>query len=104
MARGPRLATLYPMPLPHTTTAVAINGEPRRVQVLLPLPLPGAFDYRVPPELEIQPGAFVCVPFGRREAIGVVWSETASGDVPDSRLKDIQDRLEAATLPESTRS
>ncbi len=103
MARGPCLATLYPMPLPHTTTAVAINGEPRRVQVLLPLPLPGAFDYRVPPELEIQPGAFVSVPFGRREAIGVVWSEIASGEVPDSRLKDIQDRLEAAALPESTR-
>jgi primosomal protein N' (replication factor Y) len=91
------------MPLPHTTTSAAINGEPRRVQVLLPLPLPGAFDYRVPPELEIEPGSFVSVPFGKREAIGVVWSETATGEVPDNRLKDIQDTLEVIALPESTR-
>jgi primosomal protein N' (replication factor Y) len=91
------------MPLPHTTTAAAINGEPRRVQVLLPLPLPGVFDYRVPPDLEIEPGAFVSVPFGRREAIGVVWSEGCSGEVPDSRLKEVCDRLDVSALPESTR-
>ena len=57
------------MPVPHTTNAAAINGELRRVQVLLPLPLPGVFDYRVPPEIEIQPGAFVSVPFGSRDAM-----------------------------------
>ena len=70
------------MPVPHTTNAAAINGELRRVQVLLPLPLPGVFDYRVPPEIEIQPGAFVSVPFGSRDAIGVVWSESNTGEVP----------------------
>ena len=91
------------MPLPHTTTAAAINGEPRRVQVLLPLPLPGVFDYRVPSDLEIQPGAFVSVPFGRREAIGVVWSEGCSGEVPDSKLKEVCERLDVSALPESTR-
>ena len=91
------------MQVPHTTNGAAINGELRRVQVLLPLPLPGVFDYRVPPELEIHPGAFVSVPFGRREAIGVVWSESNAGEVPDSRLKAVTDRLEVSALPESTR-
>jgi primosomal protein N' (replication factor Y) (superfamily II helicase) len=103
MAHRPRLATLYPMPPPHTTTTAAINGEARRAQVLLPLPLPGAYDYRVPQGLEIEPGAFVFVPFGRRDAIGVVWSMEASGEVPDSRLKDIEERLDVAPLPDSTR-
>jgi primosomal protein N' (replication factor Y) len=91
------------MPPPHTTTTETINGEARRVQVMLPLPLPGAFDYRVPAGMEIEPGAFVFVPFGRREAIGVVWSTEAAGDVPDSRLKDIAEPLDVAPLPESAR-
>jgi primosomal protein N' (replication factor Y) len=91
------------MQVPHTTNAAAINGELRRVQVLLPLPLPGVFDYRVPPEIEIQPGAFVSVPFGSRDAIGVVWSASNTGEVPDDRLKEVHDRLDVSVLPESTR-
>ena len=88
---------------PHTTKTAAINDEENRVQVLLPLPLPGAFDYRVPSDLEVEPGAFVSVPFGRRDAIGVVWAGDPAGDVPDSKLKEIEDRLEAGALPETTR-
>ncbi|MEM9682567.1 MAG: primosomal protein N', partial [Pseudomonadota bacterium] len=97
------MGTLYPMLPPHTTKTAAINGEESRVQVLLPLPLPGAFDYRVPSDLEVEPGAFVSVPFGRRDAIGVVWAGDPAGDVPDSKLKEIEDRLEAGALPETTR-
>ena len=36
-----------------------------RVRVLLPLPLPGAFDYRRPPGLRLAPGDPVLVPLGR---------------------------------------
>jgi len=103
MAYRERLTTLYPMPPPHTTTTAAINGEPRRVQVLLPLPLPGAFDYRVPPGLALEPGAFVFVPFGRRDTIGVVWAMEGAGDVAESKLKDIQERLDVPPLTESAR-
>ena len=35
-----------------------------RVRVLLPLPLPGAFDYRRPPGLRLAPGDPVLVPLG----------------------------------------
>jgi len=88
---------------PHTTTGAGINGGSRRVQVLLPLPLEGTYEYRVPSELAVAPGAFVAVPFGRRDAVGVVWSEGASGDVSDDKLKDIHGCFDVGGLSESTR-
>jgi primosomal protein N' (replication factor Y) len=88
---------------PHTTTGAGINDGSRRVQVLLPLPLEGTYEYRVPPELAVAPGAFVAVPFGRRDAVGVVWSEGASGDVSDDKVKDIHSCFHVGALPESTR-
>jgi primosomal protein N' (replication factor Y) len=88
---------------PHTTSADAINPGARRVQVLLPLPLEGAYDYRVPEDVDIEPGAFVSVPFGRRDAVGVVWAEGGSDAVGDNRLKDVNGRLAASALPENVR-
>jgi len=88
---------------PHTTSADAINPGDRRVQVLLPLPLESAYDYRVPEDVDIEPGAFVSVPFGRRDAVGVVWAEGGSGAVGDNRLKDVNERLAVSVLPENVR-
>ena len=51
----------------------------RRVPVMLPYPFPGPFDYRVPPELDPQPGDVVLVPLNRREEVGVVWDAAADG-------------------------
>ena len=42
------------------------------VAVLLPLPLGGAYDYRVPEGLTLADGDFVSVPLGRREP-GCCW-------------------------------
>jgi primosomal protein N' (replication factor Y) len=41
-------------------------------QVSLPLPLPGAFDYKVPEGWRVRPGQRVRVPFGRQRLVGVV--------------------------------
>ncbi|HXB97589.1 MAG TPA: DEAD/DEAH box helicase, partial [bacterium] len=41
-------------------------------QVSLPLPLPGAFDYKVPAGWRVRPGQRVRVPFGRQRLVGVV--------------------------------
>ncbi|HEX3405159.1 MAG TPA: primosomal protein N' [Acetobacteraceae bacterium] len=60
-----------------------------RVPVMLPYPFPGPFDYRVPPELDPQPGDVVLVPLNRREEIGVVWDGAADEGVPDGKLKPI---------------
>lgn len=43
------------------------------VSVLLPLPLPKLFDFLVPEDMELEEGALVYVPFGRRKTLGVVW-------------------------------
>ncbi|MBI1775634.1 MAG: primosomal protein N' [Proteobacteria bacterium] len=74
----------------------------RRVSVLLPLPLAGAYDYLVPPELALEPGDFVAAPLGPNEFLGVVWGE-ASGEVPVARLKAIIDRLDVPPLSQVQR-
>ncbi len=59
----------------------------RRVPVLLPYPFAGPFDYRVPRELDPQPGDIVMVPLNRREEIGVVWDGAPDHSVGDNRLR-----------------
>ncbi|MBV9249788.1 MAG: primosomal protein N', partial [Acetobacteraceae bacterium] len=61
----------------------------QRVPVLLPYPFPGPFDYRVPPDLNPQPGDVVLVPLNRREEVGVVWDSPADDAVPDHKLKPL---------------
>jgi primosomal protein N' (replication factor Y) len=55
----------------------ASSGAPAaaRVRVLLPLPLEGPYDYRLPHGEAMEPGDFVVVPLGRRELAGCVWDE-----------------------------
>src|SRR5512138_3723344 len=83
------------MPDRHASTATlpsAPEGDSRpagaasrRVQVLLPLPLSGAYDYLVPeglaPEgLAVEPGSVVVAPLAQRELIGVVWDQRGDSD------------------------
>jgi primosomal protein N' (replication factor Y) len=59
------------------------------VPVLLPLPLEGAYDYSVPPAMEVAPGAVVTVPLGPRALHGVVWHGEPDGKVPAAKLRPI---------------
>jgi primosomal protein N' (replication factor Y) len=73
----------------------------RRAAILFPMPLPEAFDYLVPDEMEIAPGDHVAAPLGPRTAHGVVW---AIKDGPGERkLKALEGRIEGAPVPEATR-
>ena len=84
------------------------EGAPRgdrRVSVLLPLPLAGTYDYLLPADLPLDPGAVVAVPLGPREVVGVIWDDdrfsAQSGEArlaPD-RLKPV---LEAFEVPPIT--
>jgi primosomal protein N' (replication factor Y) (superfamily II helicase) len=69
-----------------------------RVPVLMPVALDQSYDYLLPPDIEVAPGAFVMVPFGPQRRIGIVW-DTSVGDqgkpVADKKLKAV-----AASLPE----
>jgi len=86
---------------PSTSTpAFFVPGS--RIAVLLPLPLAGAYDYRVGDQA-LAAGDFVAVPLGQRHVTGVVWGAGA-GDVPESKLRPVGRRLEAPPLPAVTRA
>lgn len=73
-------------------------GPGERVSVLLPLPLPGAYDYRIPAAITVTPGQFVEVPFVGRQTTGVVWGG-GSSDLPEQRLREVTVCLDAPPLP-----
>jgi primosomal protein N' (replication factor Y) len=75
----------------------SVAGGPR-VRVLLPMPLDGAYDYRVPRGMAVAPGRFVAVPLGGRELVGVVWDGEADPALPARKLKDIAAVLEAPPM------
>lgn len=90
--------------------SVENNAGPRRqtgaakptVRVLLPLPLADAYDYSVPDDMQVAPGHFVVVPLGKRETVGVVWSD-GSGEVAPEKLRDILEVLPALPMAEPLR-
>ena len=57
-----------------------------RAGILLPLPLAGAYDYKLPRGVNAPRGTVVAAPLGNRESLGVVWG-AAEGSVGDNRLK-----------------
>jgi len=107
------------MPDRHASTAtlpldLAPEAETaRRVQVLLPLPLTGPYDYLAPAALNLEPGSVVVVPLARRELVGVVWDTPltqAEGDeaaarktVPLEKLRPILEVLAVPPLTEVAR-
>jgi primosomal protein N' (replication factor Y) len=54
--------------------------------VLLPRPLAGAYDYKLPYGVNAPRGTLVTAPLGNSELLGVVWGP-AEGTVGDNRLK-----------------
>ena len=66
----------------------------RIVGVMLPLPFNDVFDYRADGDITI--GQIVRVPFGRDEAVGVVWKYGKSSKLDDKKIKSI---IEPLRLP-----
>src|SRR6185437_15893602 len=95
---------LYRMPVTHTSfegdSAEAASAA--RVRVLLPLPLAGAYDYAVPPGMNVAAGDFVSVPLGARRVAGVVWGQ-ATDEVDAKKVKPIAARLAAPPMSEELR-
>ena len=86
----------------NASSTTAQPETSRRVKVLLPLPLAGAYDYRVPAGMDLARGDFVTVPLGTREATGVVWGEADDDAIAEDRLKDIFARLDAPALSDAS--
>ncbi|MGC1301575.1 MAG: primosomal protein N', partial [Caulobacteraceae bacterium] len=70
-------------------------------RVLLPLPLPEAFDYAVPEEISLAVGDHVAAPLGPRMVRGVV-TELRDAHGVNRPLKPISARLEDTALPANT--
>lgn len=73
------------------------------LQIAVPAPLFGCFDYRAPAELDpaqLSPGCRVRVPFGRRTHLGIIIGHAEHSSVADNKLKSIQAALdEEAVFP-----
>src|SRR5580698_7681455 len=69
-----------------------------RAGILLPLPLAGAYDYKLPRGVNAARGMVVAAPLGNRETMGVVWG-AAEGIVGDNRLKIAEPLEGAPALP-----
>ncbi|MDH4134199.1 MAG: DEAD/DEAH box helicase family protein, partial [Gammaproteobacteria bacterium] len=64
--------------------------SPRIVQVAVPTPLMHPFDYRIPAALPMPaPGVRVRVPFGRRQAVGIVLGRVAQTEIAGDKLKSV---------------
>src|SRR4029450_4181942 len=55
-----------------------------------------------PEGMEVAAGDFVEVPLGSRSGLGGVWGE-GKDDVPRGKLKQMEERIEMAPLPEISR-
>lgn len=78
--------------------------QEKRVSVLLPLPLSGAYDYACPPGMDLAEGDFVTVPLGPRERTGVVWElNPENSDLPFEKLKPVIEKLDQPPIPAPSR-
>jgi primosomal protein N' (replication factor Y) len=87
---------------------LGLNEKDERAgRSLAPVLMPGAplsqtYDYLVPEGLEIEPGAFVLVPFGPQTRIGIVWDAPLGGSekpVDPKKMKALTERLDVPALP-----
>lgn len=60
------------------------------VRVALDVPLATLFDYALAPEMRVQIGQRVVVPFGRRHLVGVVVEEAAGAGISAERIKNVE--------------
>ena len=73
-------------------------GPQPRAGILLPVPLAGAYDYKLPHGVEAVRGTLVEAQLGSRQMLGVVWG-AAQGAVGDNRLKTAEPLAGAPILP-----
>ena len=72
------------------------------VAILIPLALPGAYDYGVPDGLALSAGDVVRVPLGPRTVFGVVWG-AGEGATPKAKIKPVKEKLDVPPIPQELR-
>jgi len=68
-----------------------------RIQVAVPVPLEGVFDYLCDGEAP-ELGSRVMVPFQNRELVGVVWAHGSSSELAQNKIKKIIKKIDSKEL------
>lgn len=68
------------------------------VQIALPVPIDRTFDYLLPAHITPVIGARVTVPFGKRQAIGIITGISEQSELPIHQLKPVIEQLDQETL------
>src|SRR5437868_3461424 len=60
----------------------------------------GPLDYRVPPEMHVEPGTVLVAPLGPRQLLGVAWERERlkTEEISDNRLRPIVGTLEVPPI------
>src|SRR5471030_608259 len=83
----------------HYLVIFSKSGPPMPVaHVALPVPLARTFDYLLPPGMQVTQGCRVSVPFGKRDAIGIVTKISDSSEFGLDKLKPVRDVLDRSSL------
>ena len=91
----------HPMPQPLSKPSMpkdAVRHD--RVSVVLATPVPGCFEYLVPPHLFVGIGSVVIAPFGNRHLPGIVLG-VGDGDMAVEKLRSLEDVAAVPVLPVS---
>ena len=67
------------------------------VPILLPIPAERAYSYRVPEEMQLQPGDIVQVPLGPRMVAAVVW-DGKTDKVDAAKLRDVEQKFDCPPI------
>ena len=76
-----------------------MNSSPSILRVAVPSPLWQSFDYLLPQKTQaVQPGVRLKVPFGQREAVGILLEVVVHSTVPADKLKPIIEIIDEKSL------
>jgi primosomal protein N' (replication factor Y) (superfamily II helicase) len=67
-------------------------------EIIFPCPLRKSFDYLIPPDMNIKSGMRVIAPFGKRSAVGLVYSLKQHSDFDKNALKPISKVLDESPI------
>ncbi|MEB3179584.1 MAG: primosomal protein N' [Nostocaceae cyanobacterium] len=80
----------------------SISTENRWIEVLVDCPgVAGLFSYRLPPQLEVQPGDILSVPFGAQQlgAIAIRLLTQPPADIALEKIRDVEDVVTRGFFP-----
>jgi primosomal protein N' (replication factor Y) (superfamily II helicase) len=81
------------------------EDRPTTVPVMVPMPAPRPYSYRLPDNMHAVPGSIVQVPLGPRQVIGVVWDKTGEkDDINPKKLRPIEQVFDCPPLSADMRA